>query len=138
MVQTDQNVAVTVDLLANDTPGHNADGSLGTIDRTSARFSLTNNPGLRFVGGASPVVHRSRDAVRTRTGEIVHNPTTSNLRVTVTPVTPVALNNWSNTEVGKAVYVRVLGNDRPGVASAPLVPSSVRLELGPGLPGAAL
>lgn len=35
---TQQGTSVTLDQLANDRPGRNADGSLGTIDRTSLRF----------------------------------------------------------------------------------------------------
>ncbi|MGI3782599.1 MAG: Ig-like domain-containing protein, partial [Janthinobacterium lividum] len=74
------------------------------------------------------------DTVTTSTGETVHNPARAALTVTVTPVTPVALNNWSNTTVGQPVEVPVLANDRAGDASAPLDPSTVRLRLGPGLP----
>lgn len=56
------------------------------------------------------------------------------LVVTVTGPVPVALDNWASTVAGTAVEIPVLGNDKPGAASAPLVPSSIRLRLAPGLP----
>lgn len=39
--ETTQGTKATIDLLANDRPGRDADGSLGTIDRSSVRFRAT-------------------------------------------------------------------------------------------------
>jgi CshA-type fibril repeat protein len=64
----------------------------------------------------------------------VHNPTSATLTVTVTAVTPVALSNWATTAYGTPVDIPVLGNDRAGAATAPLVPAGIRLRLAPDLP----
>ena len=164
---TAQNVDVLVDVPANDTPGKNADGKFGAIDRTTVHFASTGQPtgatlstddrtltvpreGVWTVdpttgtvgfdpdphlsGRASPVRYTVQDTVRRTDGRLVHNLALSAVTITVTPIVPVAVNNWVNTTFGRSVEVPVLGNDRPGAASAPLVPASVRLRLGPGLP----
>ena len=108
------------------------DQGVYTADATSGK--ITFDPAPTFVGKASPVTYGVRDTVRRTDGRVVHNLATATAGVSVSAVTPVAKDNWANTTVGHAVQVPVLGNDRPGAASAPLVPSSVRLKLGPGLP----
>ncbi|MGI3784231.1 MAG: Ig-like domain-containing protein [Janthinobacterium lividum] len=164
---TTQNVDVRVVATDNDVPGHDADNTPGSIDRTAVHFPatpqpvgatvtasgriltvpgegvytadriegvITFDPEPQLVGTASPVRYSVQDTVTRTDGRVVHNLVTSTVTVAVRAIAPVLLNNWSNTTVGRAVEVPVLGNDRPGAASAPLVASSVRLRLGPGLP----
>lgn len=103
-----------------------------TADRVSGEVRFTPSPG--FTGTASPVTYSARDTVTRTDGRTVHNPVTASLTVTVSAVTPVALDNWVSTVAGTPVEIPVLGNDKPGSASAPLAPSSLRLRLAPGLP----
>ncbi len=59
---------------------------------------------------------------------------TSTLRVTVVGADPVARPDQASTRSGQPVVVRALANDTPGSPTAPLVGSSIRLRLAPGLP----
>jgi CshA-type fibril repeat protein len=56
------------------------------------------------------------------------NAARATITVTVTPVRPVTVDDSAKTGFGKPVVVSVLGNDKPGDASAPLVPASVVLR----------
>ena len=75
-----------------------------------------------------------RDTVRRADGTPVHNLATGTLTVTTTPITPTAREDRATTTFGVARRVEVLDNDSAGAASAPLDPTSVRLQLRPGLP----
>jgi uncharacterized repeat protein (TIGR01451 family) len=139
-VTTLQNGTVTVDPLVNDTPGTGAtldpstvllaDPATGdwttsvtisgegtwTVDPATGAVTFDPEPG--FTGGAT-VTYQVTDSDG--------NTATSTVSVTVTPVTPVAADDTATTPYSTAVTVPVLGNDTAGDASAPLVPSSVRL-----------
>ncbi|MGI3783126.1 MAG: Ig-like domain-containing protein [Janthinobacterium lividum] len=99
-----------------------------TIDPTTGVVAF--DPETPFVGTASPVAYSERDTVRRRDGRLVHNLTSSTVTLTVTPVTPVAVPDSAVTSFGRGVDIAVLGNDRPGAPTAPLVPSSVRFSNG--------
>jgi CshA-type fibril repeat protein len=104
-----------------------------TISATTGK--VTFDPEPRFTGTVGPFSYGARDTVTTTDGRVVHSSVASTFTVTVAPVTPVAVNNWSNTTVGVPVEVPVLANDRAGDPSAPLDPTTVRLRLtGGGLP----
>ena len=103
-----------------------------TADRTIGTITFDPEPG--FKGTARAVAYTAQDTVRRSTGALVHNPTGSTLTVTVTAVTPVAVDNWASTPYGRPVDVAVLGNDRPGAAAVPLDATSLRLRLTAGLP----
>ncbi|MGI3783601.1 MAG: Ig-like domain-containing protein, partial [Janthinobacterium lividum] len=109
-----------------------AEQGVYTADPTTG--TITFDPDPSFTGEALPVTYSAHDTVTRTDGRLVHNPVTTTLTVTVTPINPVALNNWISTPVGKSVEIPVLGNDKPGAASAPLVTTSIRLRLTPGLP----
>ncbi len=103
-----------------------------TADRATGDIAF--DPDRSFLGAARPVTYSARDAVARADGRVVHNPVTSTLTVSVTPVTPVAVDDSATGTYGRPLDVTVLGNDRPGAASAPLVPASLRLRLTAGLP----
>lgn len=148
---TPQNVDVSFPVLGNDTPGTGPDGSAGTFVPDSFRFIVT--PGLpagsvvgagglvltvpgegrytfdpatrevefdpepQFTGTATPVTYTVDDSFG--------NPASTTVMVTVTPISPVATGDAAKTPGGTPVIVDILANDRPGAASAPLVPGSV-------------
>jgi len=137
--RTKQHVAVTVDPLANDKPGPGAtldpasvllvgpDGALvdqvtipGQGEYVVANGKVTFSPVARFSGTARPAAYEVKDSNR--------NPARATITVTVVPVRPVTVDDSAHTAFGTAVTVRVLGNDKPGDPSAPLVPESVVLR----------
>ncbi|HEY0239473.1 MAG TPA: cadherin-like domain-containing protein [Friedmanniella sp.] len=103
-----------------------------SADRVTGDITFDPDPG--FTGKASPVTYSMRDTVHRTDGRVVHNPATSTLTASVTPITPVASDDVATTVFGTAVDIRPVANDHAGAASAPLVPSSVRLRLTTGLP----
>ena len=138
-VRTKQHVAVTVDPLANDKPG--PDGTLdpatlllvgpggalvdevtvaGQGDWTVAKGKVTFSPVATLTGTARPAVYEVKDSNRNRAR--------ATITVTVVPVRPVTVDDGARTGFGKAVVIDVLGNDKPGDASAPLAPESVVLR----------
>ncbi|WP_328327114.1 Ig-like domain-containing protein [Kribbella sp. NBC_00382] len=139
VAKTKQHVVVTVDPLANDKPGAGAtldpatlllvDASGNLVDKvtvldqgtyTVADGKLTFNPVKAFVGSARPAAYEVKDSNR--------NAARSTVSVTVLPVRPVAADDSATTQYGQAVSVPVLGNDKAGDPSAPLVPTSVVLR----------
>jgi CshA-type fibril repeat protein len=137
--RTKQHVAVTIDPLANDTPGPGAtldpeslllvgaDGVLGG-QLTSpgqgvyvvADGKVTFTPEAAFTGTAKPVTYEVKDRNR--------NAARATISVTVVPVRPVVTDDDAETAYGTAVRIAVLENDKPGDASAPLRPESVVLR----------
>ncbi|WBQ07314.1 Ig-like domain-containing protein [Kribbella sp. CA-293567] len=139
VTETKQQVAVTFDPLTNDKPGAgatldpatlllvNASGDL--VDRVSvqgqgsyavANGKITFTPVTAFVGSTRPTAYEVKDSNR--------NPARSTVSVTVLPVRPVAVNDSASTPYGQGVVVAVLGNDKAGDPSAPLVTESVVLR----------
>lgn len=139
LARTKQHVAVTFDPLANDKPGAdatldpatlllvNAAGDL--VDRVTvagqgtyvvANGKITFSPVAPFVGSTRPAPYEVKDSNR--------NAARSTVSVTVLPVRPVAADDSVSTQYGTAVTVPVLGNDKAGDPSAPLVPTSVVLR----------
>jgi CshA-type fibril repeat protein len=139
VAKTKQHVAVTFDPLANDKPGAGAtldpatllmvDASSNLVDRMTvvdqgtyvvADGKITFTPAKTFVGSARPAAYEVKDSNR--------NAARSTVAVTVLPVRPVAMDDSATTQYGQAVSVPVLGNDKAGDPSAPLVVSSVVLR----------
>jgi CshA-type fibril repeat protein len=139
VARTKQHVAVTFDPLANDKPSPgatldpatlllvNAAGDL--VDRVAilgqgtyvvAKGKITFTPMAAFVGSTRPAAYEVKDSNR--------NAARSTVSVTVLPVRPVAADDSASTQYGLAVTVPVLGNDKAGDPSAPLVPTSVVLR----------
>ncbi|MDX6262535.1 MAG: large repetitive protein [Kribbellaceae bacterium] len=139
VAKTKQHVAVTFDPLANDKPGAGAtidpatlllvDASGDLVDKLAvldqgtyvvANGKVTFNPAKAFVGSTRPAAYEVKDSNR--------NAARSTVSVTVLPVRPVAVDDSATTQYGQAVSVPVLGNDKAGDPSAPLIPSSVVLR----------
>ncbi|NEA33696.1 Ig-like domain-containing protein [Streptomyces sp. SID13031] len=139
VAKTRQHVAVTFDPLANDKPGAGAtldpatlllvDASGNLVDRVTilgqgtyvvANGKVTFAPVAAFVGSTRPAAYEVKDSNR--------NAARSTVSVTVLPVRPIAVDDSVSTQYGKAVVVPVLGNDKAGDPSAPLVPASVVLR----------
>ncbi|MBN1581056.1 MAG: tandem-95 repeat protein, partial [Anaerolineae bacterium] len=130
---TVRNVAVTVDVLANDS---DTDGALVpssvTIVSTPANGSavanadgtITYTPGAGFVG-----VDTLTYTVQDDDGE-TSNTATVTITVTQAPnIAPVANNDTATTNQGAAVTINVLAND--GDADGTLVPGSVTVVSAP-------
>ena len=151
---TPQNVDVTLNPLTNDAAGVHGNGTAGSLDATSVVFTAagatnagrtlvvagegtwtvsattgvtTFDPLPAFTGSTTPAAYSVSDTF--------HNAAASTLRVTVTAVTPSAVNDARATAYGTAVSADVLANDTAGAASAPLVASSVVLTAGAATDG---
>ncbi|WP_328518921.1 Ig-like domain-containing protein [Kribbella sp. NBC_00359] len=137
--RTKQHVAVTLDPLANDKPGPGAtldpasvllvcpDGALvdqvtivGQGEYVVAKGKVTFSPVATFTGTARPAAYEVKDSNQ--------NSARATITVTVVPVRPVTVDDSAQTAFGTAVVVKVLGNDKPGDSSAPLVAGSVVLR----------
>jgi CshA-type fibril repeat protein len=139
VAKTKQHVTVTFDPLVNDKPGAgatldpatlllvNAAGDL--VDRVSvpgqgsyvvANGKISFSPVTAFVGSTRPAAYEVKDSDR--------NAARSTVSVTVLPVRPIAADDSASTQYGQGVVVTVLGNDKAGDSSAPLVPASVVLR----------
>ncbi|WP_433160703.1 Ig-like domain-containing protein [Kribbella sp. CA-247076] len=137
---TKQNVRLLLDPLANDTAGQGtgldplslvlidpADGSMKKLVKIPGQGSYQVNPEGTvivdplpgFTGTATPLTYRVSDWF--------DQATRSTITVTVTPITPVAVDDTAKTPYEKTVAVKVLANDTPGDKSAPLVPGSLLL-----------
>jgi CshA-type fibril repeat protein len=81
---------------------------------------VTFTPVAAFTGSSRPAAYEVKDSNR--------NPARSTVSVTVLPVRPVAVNDTATTAYGVPVTIPVLGNDKAGDSSAPLVPASVVLR----------
>ncbi|MFF0344115.1 Ig-like domain-containing protein [Kribbella sp. NPDC004875] len=134
-----QNVTVTVNVLSNDRPGTDARLERGSVELLSpsgfakkltvpkqgtysvlASGSIQFDPLPTFRGKALPVGYRVADSDG--------NHAAAALTMTVTPVSPVAVDDSAITPYGHAISVNVLVNDKPGDGSAPLVPASLVLK----------
>ena len=81
---------------------------------------MTFSPVATFSG------HQPAGGVRVKDSN--RNSARATITVTVLPVRPVTVDDSAKTAFGTAVVVNVLGNDKPGDPSAPLVPASVVLR----------
>jgi CshA-type fibril repeat protein len=138
---TRQDITVTLTPLANDTAGGAAlvPGTVLLKDPTDGAFKATVtvpgegkytvdpatgkvafDPEPTFTGPATPITYRVAD----RDGVTA----TATIAVTVTPITPVPVDDVAGTPNGKPAVVDVLDNDAPGDPSAPLDPTSVLLK----------
>ncbi|MEV5963826.1 tandem-95 repeat protein [Kribbella sp. NPDC051952] len=137
--RTKQHVPVTINPLGNDKPGPGAtldpasvllvgpDGALvdqvtiaGQGEYVVAKGKVTFSPVATFTGTARPAAYEVKDSNR--------NSARATITVAVLPVRPATVDDSASTAYGTAVVVKVLGNDKPGDASAPLVPDSVVLR----------
>lgn len=137
---TPQNVDVSVDPLANDTPGGGsldpttvvvrdpADGLFKTTVTipTDGVYSvdgvtgmITFNPLPLFTGAATPVTYRVTDANGITTS--------STLTITVAVVTPIAIDDAATTPFDTTAKLDVVANDTPGAPGVPLDPTTVQL-----------
>ncbi|MGL5927603.1 MAG: GEVED domain-containing protein, partial [Dermatophilaceae bacterium] len=89
----------------------------GTYTVNPTTGTITFDPVPTFTGIASPVAYRVANTASLTT--------TSTLTITVTPVTPNAVDDTATTPNDTPVTVPLLTNDTPGAGTAPLVPSSV-------------
>ena len=80
--------------------GNDKPGTDAELDKTSIAYQVTDTSG---------------------------NKAASTVTVTVNPIVPDAANDTASTAFDTPITVPVLGNDKPGDPSAPLVPGSVRL-----------
>jgi LPXTG-motif cell wall-anchored protein len=142
VASTPQNVNITVDPASNDAPSPGGSplvpstvqlkdpatgvyGSTVTIPgegtyTVDAAGKVTFDPLPGFVGAATPVPYQVKDTDGVTA--------TSTIAITVTPVTPIAVDDTASTPFDTNVTIPLLTNDTPGAASAPLVPSSVKLK----------
>ncbi|MGW6279355.1 Ig-like domain-containing protein [Kribbella sp. NPDC055071] len=137
--RTKQHLPVTIDPLVNDKSGPGAtldpasvllvgpDGALvdqvtmdGQGEYVVANGKVTFTPVAAFTGTARPAAYEVKDSN--------HNSARATITVAVLPIRPITVDDSAETAFGTAVVVQVLGNDKPGDASAPLVPASVVLR----------
>jgi uncharacterized repeat protein (TIGR01451 family) len=144
---TPQDIDVTVDPLANDTPGLLADGSAGSWDETSVVFPTGPNPGTVSNGGKTLTVPgEGVYTIDPVTGEVTFDPepqftgvatpvtyqvTDSNdndvrstITITVTPIVPVANDDTAGTPFNTPVTLPAVTDDDAGDVTAPLVPDA--------------
>ena len=91
----------------------------GTYTVNTTTGVVTFDPVPAFTGNATALTYRVTDS----TGQNA----TSTIAVTVTPITPTAVDNSAAAAFNTAVQIPVLGNDAAGAASAPLDATSVKL-----------
>lgn len=129
---TKQHVAVTIDPLANDTPGDDGADQPGTFDPASVRITATDPsdagtwtvdagqvtfaPDPAFTGSAHADYQVS---------DSYGNSATATITITVEKVTPIATDDAGHGPARHSVTVDVLGNDTEGDASAPLDPTTL-------------
>ncbi|WP_350350783.1 tandem-95 repeat protein [Microbacterium sp. A8/3-1] len=148
---TPQNVPVTVDILGNDSPGQQADGTDGVLDPASVVFPATGQPAGATVGGGGktldvpgegtyeigadgrvtftpvPTFRGAATAVTYAVTDSLGNSASSTLTITVAGVDPVARNNSATTAPGVPVVIDVIGDDTPGATGVPLDRSTLRI-----------
>ncbi|TDU91938.1 CshA-type fibril repeat protein [Kribbella voronezhensis] len=136
-----QNVTVTVNVLSNDSPGTDASLDASSVvigvqrdfSRTvtvpgqgtyavQASGAIQFDPLPSFHGKARPISYRVADSNKT--------VASSTLTMTVIRVLPSTVNDSAITPFNRPITVNVLGNDKAGDPSAPLVPGSVVLKDG--------
>ncbi|WP_144756582.1 beta strand repeat-containing protein [Curtobacterium pusillum] len=85
--------------------------------------AVTCTPEPAFRGDAKPVTYQVSDVDGT--------PATATLTVTVSPVSPHAVDDTATTQQNTAVAIPVTANDEPGVeGGTPIDPSTVRFPVG--------
>ena len=138
---TIQNEPVVFDPLANDTPGTDAsfvppvvrlvdpaDGQQKSVVTVAGVGTWTFDPDTGFVT-FDPVPTFVGDAsIDYVVVDTDGNTATATMTASVAAVTPVAQPDEEYTPFETPVRVPVLANDEPGDESAPLVPSTVRLQ----------
>ena len=138
LARTKQHLPVTFDPLANDKPGAGASLDPATLllvdpkgalvakvavpegEYSVAQGKITFAPVKGFTGTTRPTAYEVKDSNR--------NSARSTVSVTVIPIRPVAVDDAASVAYGTVVTVVVLGNDKAGDPSAPLVPASVVLR----------
>ncbi|WP_143483620.1 Ig-like domain-containing protein [Propionicimonas paludicola] len=140
---TPQNVTVGLHPLANDVPGDDGTGTLGSIDPATLRLTgqgaATDGKSLTVSGVGSWTVatdgtlsfdpepgYLGTTSVAYRVTDSFGNTADGTAAVQVTPIVPVAHVDFGHTPFRTASLTDVAGNDQPGAASAPLVADSVR------------
>lgn len=145
---TPQNRNVNVNVLANDTPGVQANGDPSTFVIDSVRFpadgqpdgAVVDNGGKRLaVPGEGTYTVRPNGRIRFNpeagfrdvatpityaVDDELGNTASSTLTVTVTPIDPVANADAAATTPGVAVTLPAALDDEAGADSAPLVPGA--------------
>lgn len=148
--RTRQNVDVTVDLLGNDSPGLNADGSPATWDPASVVFPEEGQPEGATVSDDGTTLTVPGEGVYTvaEDGTVTFDPepqfsgeatpvtyevtnslgrtAAAELAITVDPVVPEANDDSARTPFQTPVTIDVLDNDE-GNEGAPLDPSTLAL-----------
>ncbi|RYB93817.1 tandem-95 repeat protein [Nocardioides oleivorans] len=148
---TPQNVDLTVQVLGNDVPGANADGSAGSWVAASVVFTTAGQPAGSTVSadGKTLTVPDQGTYTVNADGSITFDPlpafagiaspvtyavadshgnqVTATLTITVTPVAPTAVDDRATTPHHTPVLIDVLRNDTPGSVSAAFDPSTLRL-----------
>jgi CshA-type fibril repeat protein len=139
--RTPQDVTLQVDALANDLAGQGtgldplsvvlidpADGSLRKVVTVPGQGRWNVDPDGTVVFDPIPAYTGTATTLRYRVSDWFDQATRSTIAVTVTPVTPTAMDDSTTTPYDAVATVRVLGNDKAGDPTAPLVPGSLRLE----------
>ncbi|PKQ22848.1 MAG: hypothetical protein CVT65_11160, partial [Actinobacteria bacterium HGW-Actinobacteria-5] len=140
---TAQNVTVVVDPLANDTAGATGGGTVGSLGPDTVVFTspdATNDGRTLVVAGegaytidpATGAISFDPEPAFTGTASVAYRVTdslghsaTSTVTLTVTPLTPDAVDDTGTTPYLTPVTVAVLDNDVAGATSAPLSEASV-------------
>lgn len=118
-------------------------GGSGSVLTVPGQGVYTVSPGNRTVTFVPEPTFRGKAslvtlALRVSVPRLAAEPATfelhPTLQVTVVGADTVAEADRASTDAGEPVVVAVLANDAPGSPVVPLVASSVRLRLAPGLP----
>ena len=129
--QTNKNVAVAINVLANDRPGTGgaiaastvtivAQPANGTVQVNSTTGVVTYAPASNYVGNDS-FTYTVKDA----SGDVSNVATVSIVVQAVVVIPPTAKNDTAVTGENTSVVINVLANDTPG--SNPLAPTSVAI-----------
>ncbi|WP_307378728.1 Ig-like domain-containing protein [Microbacterium sp. W4I20] len=148
---TTQGTSIQIPTLGNDVPGQNADGTPGTIPPAPVLFPTTGRPAGATVSADRRRLEVPGEGVYTidsATGVVTFapvptfdgptttpvaygftdnhgNPASSTITVSVTAVTPTAVNDSANTPAGTPVTVDVVDNDLAGPGGAIVSTSTV-------------
>ncbi len=144
---TKQGVSTSVNPLVNDTPGADATFNPATfvlfdplhptvlvthLETAGGTYDVTvgqAEPGFVTVAFAPNPGFTGVDTVGYRITDGFGNDAFATINITVTAVTPVALDDVVRSTPGATVTVNVLDNDRAGDPAVALDPSTVRLAL---------
>ncbi|MEV6281690.1 Ig-like domain-containing protein [Kribbella sp. NPDC051770] len=139
--RTAQDVPLRIDALANDLAGEGtgldplsvvlidpADGSLRKAVTVPGQGRWSVDPLGTVEFDPVPAYTGTATTLTYRVSDWFDQPARSTIAVTVTPVTPVAVDDSATTPYDVTATVRVLANDKAGDVTAPLVPGSLRLE----------